>query len=356
MNADGSNPTLVRADAGDPAWSPDGTRLAFSSGLANDGKTDIYTINLDGTNLTRLTMDDPRDLRYDSGPHWIAVALAPAALAGTTPAVTSSTALVNGIVSANGAATTVSFQYSTDPSMTAGIVEVSASPGTLGAFNNNNVTASASLVNLAPGTTYYYRLKGVNSKGTALGPIQSFVTTTAIPLPVSIISYEAQLVPGNQVKLTWRTAQESNNSHFVIEKSTDGILFTPIGRLESKGNSSTMTDYTFTDNSFTSTDAFYRLKQVDRDGRSTESGIRQVTQNGSYNRARLYPNPVTNNFFTVETGTTLPVAYKIITVTGQQVQEGLLKTVREQVNISTIPKGHYMLRLSNGNTMKFRKE
>jgi hypothetical protein len=196
----------------------------------------------------------------------------------------------------------------------------------------------------------------VNSKGIGLGPIQSFTTTTAIPLPVSLISYEAQLLANNQVKLTWRTAQEFNNSHFVIEKSTDGIVFTPIGNIESKGNSSTMTDYSFTDVSFSSATAFYRLKQVDKDGRSSGSGVRKVNRNGSQNKARLYPNPVSNNFFTVETGAALPVNYRIVTVTGQQVQEGLLKKTNEQVNISSIPKGQYMLLLSDGNTIKFRKD
>jgi hypothetical protein len=198
----------------------------------------------------------------------------------------------------------------------------------------------------------------VNSKGTALGPIQSFLTTTEIPLPVSLVAYEAQLIAGNHVKLTWRTAQESNSNHFVIEKSTDGIRFVPIGRVESKGNSSTLTDYTFTDIAFTMASAFYRLKQVDKDGRSTESGTRKVNQNSSQNKASLYPNPVTNNFFTVETGASiiLPVAYKIVTVTGQQVQEGLLKKPNEQVNISAISQGHYILELSDGSIIRFRKD
>jgi Tol biopolymer transport system component len=178
MNADGSGEvrlvskdTAFEWDWGPAAWSADGTRLAFSSKVNSGGPApDIYTINIDGTNLTRVNpVDDPFNHNFDSSPEWITIAIPPVALAGTTPAVTSATALVNGIVSANGAATTVSFQYSTDPSLATGVIEVAASPGTLGAFNNNNVTASASLVNLDPGTTYYYRLKGVNSKGTALG-------------------------------------------------------------------------------------------------------------------------------------------------------------------------------------------
>src|SRR5216117_1854859 len=56
MNADGSDPrNLTNNPGGDdtPAWSPDGTRIAFTS--ARDGNWEIYVMNADGSNATRLT-------------------------------------------------------------------------------------------------------------------------------------------------------------------------------------------------------------------------------------------------------------------------------------------------------------
>jgi Tol biopolymer transport system component len=47
-----------------PAWSPDGTKIAFSS--SRDGDSDIYVMDADGKNLIRLT----RDPEYDSIPNW----------------------------------------------------------------------------------------------------------------------------------------------------------------------------------------------------------------------------------------------------------------------------------------------
>jgi Tol biopolymer transport system component len=64
MNADGTNPTGLTNNlpffAGFPAWSPDGTKIAF------EGKREIYTMNADGTNQTRLTNNGA----LDSLPAW----------------------------------------------------------------------------------------------------------------------------------------------------------------------------------------------------------------------------------------------------------------------------------------------
>ncbi len=67
MNADGSNPTrLTDNPASDrsPSWSPDGQKIAFSSN--KDGNLEIYVMDTDGSNQTRL-MDNPAN---DTDPSW----------------------------------------------------------------------------------------------------------------------------------------------------------------------------------------------------------------------------------------------------------------------------------------------
>ncbi len=67
MNADGSAPTRLTNSLGPdlvPAWSPDGRRMAFAS--LRDGNTDIYVMNTDGTGQTRLT-DNPA---HELEPEW----------------------------------------------------------------------------------------------------------------------------------------------------------------------------------------------------------------------------------------------------------------------------------------------
>ena len=58
MNPDGSDQTNITHDSaydGDPAWSPDGRKIAFSS--YRDGHSEIYVMNADGSEVTRLTYD-----------------------------------------------------------------------------------------------------------------------------------------------------------------------------------------------------------------------------------------------------------------------------------------------------------
>lgn len=85
-------------------------------------------------------------------------------------------------------------------------------------------------------------------------------------LPVSLTSFTAQKqVSGVQLK--WNTSSEQNNSHFDIQRSADGINFSNVGKVNGAGNSNTSLDYYFTDKSPASGTNYYRLSQVDFDGK-----------------------------------------------------------------------------------------
>jgi len=69
MDADGSNQTRLTnnpADDGSPAWSPDGSRIAFYSD--RDGNYEIYVMDADGSNQTRITNNPAGDAFLDWSP------------------------------------------------------------------------------------------------------------------------------------------------------------------------------------------------------------------------------------------------------------------------------------------------
>lgn len=92
------------------------------------------------------------------------------------------------------------------------------------------------------------------------------------PVPVSLLYFNGQL-NGDHVLLYWQTANELNNDYFDIERSADGRRFSPIGRVQGAGNSQVPQSYSFPDKFPLNGMNQYRLKQVDRDGRSEYSGI-----------------------------------------------------------------------------------
>jgi hypothetical protein len=98
---------------------------------------------------------------------------APTAATVAATAVTASSATLNGQVNAKGATTTVTFEYGTT---TAYGSTKAATPGTVSGATATNVAAA--LTGLAANTTYYYRVKAVNSAGTTYSAQQSFVTYT----------------------------------------------------------------------------------------------------------------------------------------------------------------------------------
>ena len=86
------------------------------------------------------------------------------------------------------------------------------------------------------------------------------------PLPVTLLNFEVDCENGFTV-LNWSTASEINNDYFVIEKSTDAINFSPIATVQGNGNSNSLISYSYTDPTPNFTTTYYRLKQVDFDGK-----------------------------------------------------------------------------------------
>ena len=111
----------------------------------------------------------------------------------------------------------------------------------------------------------------------------------AAPLPVEWLSFQAN-VRGQEVVLEWATATETDNDRFVVERSADGATFDELGAVPGQGTSLTPTHYDWIDRQPLPGTSYYRLQQVDLDGRSEFSAV--VAVEFSFGEEfGLYPNP-----------------------------------------------------------------
>lgn len=138
---------------------------------------------------------------------------------------------------------------------------------------NNNLTSSTA-VNVCRAATATGQLDNSSKWGSAV--VTANCASCSAILPIELLSFDAEL-KNDVVWLTWVTAAEINNDYFTLERSIDGINFTPIGNVNGAGNSSTILNYQYIDdNPFNGTN-YYRLKQTDFDGKYTYSELRSVS-------------------------------------------------------------------------------
>lgn len=117
----------------------------------------------------------------------------------------------------------------------------------------------------------------------------------ASPLPVTLTGFMAAR-SGSTAVLNWTTASEINNRHFVIERSADMEYFEAIGEVKGKGNSNTVSAYSFVDKNAAQVankgTLYYRLRQVDFNGSSALSDLKAVSFNeATVATLNVYPNP-----------------------------------------------------------------
>lgn len=111
------------------------------------------------------------------------------------------------------------------------------------------------------------------------------------PLPIELLSFTGYN-RDNLNYLHWSTATESQNDKFEIEKSIDGIHFMKIGEVAGQGNSSAVHDYSLTDFQVAPGSSYYRLHQIDIDGKDRYSKIISLSNDDQHADFKVFPSPV----------------------------------------------------------------
>ncbi|MBL4625938.1 MAG: hypothetical protein JKY42_12480 [Flavobacteriales bacterium] len=91
-------------------------------------------------------------------------------------------------------------------------------------------------------------------------------------LPIELLSFKTKC-DGNEISIDWKTLVETNVSHFLVEKSNDGVLFFRIADVEAEGSSNVLQSYSFIDEERNNQLTYYRVKSIDFDGKYQVTNI-----------------------------------------------------------------------------------
>jgi hypothetical protein len=161
--------------------------------------------------------------------------------------------------------------------------------------SSSNSVVSTGLANF---TTYSYDVYEYNGKYMHINFAATAATNSATTLPVTFTSFTAS-PRSNDVLLSWSTASELNNKGFEVERSVNGRDFKTVDFVKGAGNSSRNVNYNLTDaKAFNATNVlYYRLKQIDFDGKFAYSTIVRVSKNaGEANALAVFPNPYSTDY------------------------------------------------------------
>jgi len=190
----------------------------------------------------------------------------------------------------------------------------------------------------------------------ASGPANTseFSVSMAAALPVKFESFDATL-QGDKVLVAWVTAQEQNASHFDVQRSTDGVNFTTIGTVQAKGNSSSRTSYSFTDNDVPNGVSYYRLIQMDLDNKGLYTKAIPIRNESRSKAFSVWPNPVADKLnITLTQSQPEKLQVRVLDMNGRTMQQTAFNTVRGvnqlSINLGGLPRGVYNVYVTGGET------
>ncbi|MBD2716341.1 T9SS type A sorting domain-containing protein [Microvirga sp. STR05] len=178
--------------------------------------------------------------------------------------------------------------------------------------------------------------------------------TVQLPLPVELVSFTAQLRNG-KVNLEWVTASEKNNRGFEVQRSQNGQQFSTVSYKEGRGTTTARTTYTDVDNQPLPGLSYYRLKQIDTDGKFVYSPA-VIVKNAGLTEASFYPNPTSGKLTILlpQAANAAALRVQILDLTGRLVREETLPVTGE-LDLSALQAGTYMVTVGSGDQKVTRK-
>lgn len=169
----------------------------------------------------------------------------------------------------------------------------------------------------------------------------------AWPQPVKLGGFSAVRTK-QVVALEWTTEFEIDAKEFIVERA-EGNEFRSVGTIPSNGNSSTKKSYSFNDKNENTGATYYRLKNVDLDGKFTYSEIRTVRGIGSARDVTIFPNPARSDSKISVVGATANSSIQLLDFSGK-VLKNINSNAFNSLDLSGVKNGVYLIRIVEKST------
>ena len=345
-----NNTTLNGSGSSDPdgsiatyAWSKTSGPASYTIASAGAATTALSNL-VQGVYVFTLQVTDNAGATNTSTVT-VTVVAAPVANAGPSQTISSTSTVL-----------TATASYSPNGSITSYNWQQVSGPAAVTIVNANSATPSVS--NLVVGSTYAFQLTVTDVAG-ASGSAVTDVNVVSGALPVEFSYFKGQSNSTGNL-LQWGTATEQNNDYFSIERSNDGAAFSSIGKVTGSGTSTAAHDYSFTDTKAVTGNYYYRLKQVDKDGKFDFSKVILVTGSSNAAAAQMYPNPVQSSLSIVLNNDIKGNGkISVYDLAGHNVRQDAVvkndKTLNAVVNMNSLTPGLYIVEIQIGDTYKLSK-
>lgn len=190
----------------------------------------------------------------------------------------------------------------------------------------------------------------VFSGSTLLSGVRTVSAFSAATLPVNFLSFEAR-AQDNTALLRWKVTAEINVGKYIIERSDNGTVFTPIGTLAVATTNTLEKEYAFTDEHPFAGTNYYRIAEQDVDGRLTYSVVKAVSFSNSGLVVKVSPVPTFNHLLRLDVATTgnASVTATLLNTTGQYLKTFTVRPGTNWLRLDGYSNGVYYLKVQAGN-------
>jgi hypothetical protein len=175
---------------------------------------------------------------------------------------------------------------------------------------------------------------------------------------VTWVDFSAQKSADSTTNLAW-TVNEVNTDSYEIQRSVDGINFTPIGSIAANNISSTSQQYNFVDTKPLEGINYYRIKQINTNGTDSFSPQKSVTFDEVKEDWSIYPNPVKNKLSVTSNVNRGNTQFQLLDATGKLVYKKEITNIStgviENIDMNKYAEGIYFLKISTETSINVLK-